>query len=449
MDWNAITLVILKILAVFMLVLLNGFFVAAEFGLVKIRDTQLVSLAAKGHRRARVARQILHNLDAALSATQLGITLTSLGLGWIGEPVFASLLEPVMGWMQIESPQARHSIAFAVGFSVITFLHIVVGELAPKSLAIRKPLPVSLWVAVPLDWFYKMSFPAIWVLNHAANWLLRQFGIQPVNEMELVHSEEELRLIIGAAEKQTASTPVARHLVLNALDLRQRIVREVMQPRQELTVFRMEASIAECLEVAEKTRYSRFPLCENGDLDRTRGVVHIKDLYALRLKARSGADLLSAARRLIYVPETARLEKLLQLFLERKLHLALVVDEYGSTTGMVTLENILEELVGQIQDEFDQEKPMLTRAGEAAWDVAGALPLHELEELVGVPMREEGITTTSGWVTQRLGGFPKPGDTLNVGGFELRVEEMEGTRVGRLRLTRPQTALPDATESGE
>ncbi len=446
MDWNAISLIVLKLLAVFVLVLLNGFFVAAEFGLVKIRDTQLVTLAAKGNRRARVARQILGNLDAALSATQLGITLTSLGLGWIGEPVFASLLEPVMGWLQIESPQVRHSIAFAVGFSVITFLHIVVGELAPKSLAIRKPLPVSLWVAIPLDWFYKISFPAIWVLNHAANWLLRQFGIQPVNEMELVHSEEELRLILGAAQKQTASAPVARNLVLNALDLRQRIVREVMRPRQELTVLRMEASMAECLEVAEKTRYSRFPLCEDGDLDRTRGVVHIKDLYAMRLKARTGAELLPVARKLIYVPETAHLEKLLQLFLERKLHLALVVDEYGGTTGMVTLENILEELVGQIQDEFDQEKPLLVRASETVWDVAGVLPLHELEELVGVPMREEGLTTTSGWVTQRLGGFPKPGDTLAVGGFELRVEEMEGTRVGRLRLT--QTRPVSVGESG-
>lgn len=446
MDWNAISLVVLKLLAVFVLVLLNGFFVAAEFGLVKIRDTQLVTLAAKGHRRARVARKILGNLDAALSATQLGITLTSLGLGWIGEPVFASLLEPVMGWLQIESPQVRHSIAFAVGFSVITFLHIVVGELAPKSLAIRKPLPVSLWVAMPLDWFYKVSFPAIWVLNHAANWLLRQFGIQPVNEMELVHSEEELRLILGAAQRQTAAAPLARNLVLNALDLRQRIVREVMRPRQELTVFSLEASIAECLEVAEKTRYSRFPLCEHGDLDRTRGVIHIKDLYAMRLKARSGADLLPVARKLIYVPETAHLEKLLQLFLERKLHLALVVDEYGGTTGMVTLENILEELVGQIQDEFDQEKPLLVRVGETAWDVAGALPLHELEELVGVPLREENITTTSGWVTQRLGGFPKPGDTLAVGGFELRVEEMEGTRVGRLRLT--QTRPVSVGEAG-
>lgn len=442
MDWNAISLVGLKLLAVVFLVLLNGFFVAAEFALVKVRDTQLVTLAQNGNRKARVARRILANLDAALSATQLGITLASLGLGWIGEPVFASLLEPVMRALQIESPRLQHSIAFAVGFSVITFLHIVAGELAPKSLAIRKPLPTSLWVAAPLDWFYKLSFPAIWLLNHAANWLLRRFGIEPISELELVHSEEELRLIIGAAQKQTAPVPVGRNLVLNALDLRHRIVREVMRPRQEMTVLDTEASIAACLDIADKTRYSRFPLCEGGDLDKTLGVVHIKDLYAMRLKARQGADLLPAARGLIYVPETAHLEKLLQLFLERKLHLAIVVDEYGGTLGMVTLENILEELVGQIQDEFDQEKPLLVRLNETTWDVAGALPLHELEEVVAAPLREENITTTSGWVTHRLGGFAKPGDTVTVGEYELRVEEMEGTRVGRLKLTRRVAANP-------
>jgi CBS domain containing-hemolysin-like protein len=442
MDWNAISLVVLKLVAVIVLVLLNGFFVAAEFALVKIRDTQLITLAEKGNRRARVARRILANLDEALSATQLGITLASLGLGWIGEPVFASLLEPVMRALQIESPQVQHSISFAVGFSVITFLHIVAGELAPKSLAIRKPLPTSLWVSMPLDWFYKGSFPLIWTLNHAANWLLRRFGIEPVSEMELVHSEEELRLIIAATQKQSARLPLARNLVLNAMDLRHRVVREVMRPRQEMTVLNSEASIAECLEIADKTRYSRFPLCEGGDLDKTLGVVHIKDLYAMRIKARSAADLLPAARKLIFVPETARLEKLLQFFLERKSHLAIVVDEYGGTMGMVTLENILEELVGQIQDEFDQEKPLLVRVNETTWDVAGALPLHELEELVFAPLREEGITTTSGWVTHRLGGFPKPGDALAVGDYELRVEEMDGTRVGRLKLTRRVAGKP-------
>jgi CBS domain containing-hemolysin-like protein len=444
MDWG---IILLKILAVMILVLLNGFFVAAEFALVKIRETQLDPLVAKNHRRAKIARRIVGNLDAALSATQLGITLASLGLGWIGEPVFVDLLHPFMNWLQIDSPKVQHSISFAVGFSVITFLHIVAGELAPKSLAIQKPLPVSLWVAAPLEWFYKISFPFIWLLNHAAMGLLRRFGIEPVSESELVHSEEELRLLVSGSRKHSGGSAFGRDIVLNALDLRNRSVRDVMRPRQEIVSFDTEATIVECTDLAENSRYSRFPLCENGNLDKTLGVVHIKDLYAMRLKARSAADLKTVARKLIYVPETARLEKLLHLFLERKLHFAMVVDEYGGTVGMVTLENILEELVGQIQDEFDQEQPLLKKLEERTWEIAGALPLHDLSDLVGEPLQEEGITTTSGWVTHKLGGFPKTGDTLAIGNFDLRVEAMDGLRVAKLKLTKREEILPEQQEN--
>src|SRR3989442_8474007 len=229
--------------------------------------------------------------------------------------------------------------------------------------------------------------------------------------------------------------------------MRRRIVREVMRPRREIVAFDTETTIAECLDIAEKTRYSRFPLCESGDLDKAIGVVHIKDLYAARLKARSGADLRPACRKLIYVPETARLEKLLQLFLERRLHFAIVVDEYGGTVGMLTLENVLEELVGQIQDEFDQEKPLLLKKDERTWEVDGALPLHELAELIGEPLEEEGITTTSGWITHRLGGFAKVGDALTLNGAELRVQTMGGTRGGRLKLTRRPE--PDSSAASE
>jgi CBS domain containing-hemolysin-like protein len=266
--------------------------------------------------------------------------------------------------------------------------------------------------------------------------LLRQLGIKPVSEAEPLHSEEELRLVVGAAQLKPGAFDLGRELLLNALDLRHRIAREVMRPRQEIIGLSTQASIAECLDVAERTRFSRFPLCEEGDIDKTLGTVHIKDLYAMRLKARSGADLAAVARRLIYIPETAHLEKLLQLFLERKLHLGIVVDEYGGTTGMVTLENILEELVGQIQDEFDQEKPLLQKTGDDVWELAGALPVHELAELIAQPLQEEGISTTSGLVTLRSGGFPKVGQTLTLGAYTLRVEAMDGPRVARLKLTR-------------
>ncbi len=436
MNWEPLISILLRVLAVVALVMLNGFFVAAEFALVKVRDTELEPLIRGGNRRAKRAVFILRRLDSFLSAAQLGITLASLGLGWIGEPVFTAVLQPVFGWLHVESVEMRHFLAFTIGFSAITFLHISAGEQAPKWFAIQRPLPTALWVAHPMLWFYRISYPFVLVLNWSSQWLLRQVGLQPGTEDQRAYSEEELRLLFAAGEKRAGGTPLGREILLNALDLRRRLVREVMRPRQELTVLDTEASIAQCLDVAEKTRFSRFPLCEGGDLDKTLGIIHIKDLYAMRLKARSGAELLPVARKLIYVPETSHLEKLLQLFLERKLHLAIVVDEYGSTVGLVSLENLLEELVGPIQDEFDQEKPLLVPGGEGVWEAAGAMPLHELEELVGEPLREEGTTTVSGWVTHRLGGFPKAGDTLGVGRFELRVEEMDGPRVARLKLTR-------------
>jgi CBS domain containing-hemolysin-like protein len=435
----------LNIVIIVALVLFNAFFVAAEFALVKIRETQLDTLVAKGHRRAKVARHIISNLNSFLSATQLGITVASLGLGWVGEPLFTRLLSPLLGRLGVQSETMLHSISFALGFSALTFMHISAGELAPKWFAIQKPIPVALSVAQPLRWFYIASYPFNWLLNQAARWLLRQAGIEPGGESERAHSEEELRLVVSASQKQAGATALGRDIVLNALDLRRRVARQVMRPRQEIIGLDTEGSIAECLEVAEKSRYSRFPLCEKGDLDKTLGAVHIKDLYAMRLKARSGADLTPAARKLIYVPETARLEKLLQFFLERKLHMAIVVDEYGGTMGMVTLENILEELVGQIQDEFDQEKPLMVRTGETSWEVAGTLPLHELQELVGAPLQDEGVTTASGWVTQRVGGFPKVGDVVEAGLYQLRVEATDGMRVERLRVLKRQPEVNSNT----
>ena len=433
----------LKVVAVFVLVLLNGFFVAAEFALVKIRGTQLDPAAGKGDQRAVRARHITQHLNSYLSATQLGITMASLALGWIGEPVFSAILAPVFQWLPRSLAHLEHSISFVVGFVVITFLHIVAGELAPKWFAIQRPLPVSLRVAKPLHWFYLASYPFNRALNHTAVWLLRRFGIQPASESALNHSEEELRLIVTTSQQEAGATSLGRDIVLNALDLRRRIARDVMRPRKEIVVLDTEAGIHECLEVAEKTRYSRFPLCEAGNLDRTLGIVHFKDLFGLRLKARRGSDLLGSVRKIIYVPETARLEKLLQFFLERKLHFAIVVDEYGGTVGMITLENILEEVVGQIQDEFDLEKPLLAKTGEASWSVDGSLPLHDLEEVIGRQSGgEETVSTTSGWVIQKLGGFAKVGDRLELGDFELRVEELDGLRVARLSLVKKAVVVP-------
>jgi CBS domain containing-hemolysin-like protein len=425
-----------KLLGLFLLVLTNAFFVAAELALVRIRTTQLDTLVAKGNRRARIARALINHIDGCISATQLGITLASLGLGVVAEPVFHSLLNPWFSMLNISVPETQRTVSIIVGYFVNCYLLVVIGEVVPKAIAIRQTLPTALWTAGPLSWFLRLAHPFIWVLNHSAQWLLRQTGIEAKSLSEPSHSEEELRLLISASQARLGATGLGRLIVQNALSLRHRVAREVMRPRGEMAVLNTSASIAECLDAAEKTRFSRFPLCEEADPDRTLGVVHIKDLYAMRLKVRAGADLKPVARKLIYVPETARLEKLLELLLERKLHFAIVVDEYGGTVGMVTLENILEELVGQIQDEFDQEKPLLVAIPEGGWKVDGSLPLHELSELTGEDLAAEGITTVNGWVTQQLGGFPHPGQTLAVGAFELTVEETDGLKVSQLKLVK-------------
>jgi len=428
--------IVFRVLSVVALVLMNAFFVAAEIALVKIRETQLETLVAKGQHRAKVALGLVRNIDATISTLQLGITLASLGMGFLVEPVFAALLAPVFSWFGVESPVVRQTVSIIVGFLTNSYLLIVVGELAPKAIAIRKTLPVALWTAQPLVWFSRLASPFIWVLNHSSQWFLARLGIADSGGKEHSHSEEELRLMFVASQRHAEGSRLGRDIVLNALDLRQRVVREVMRPRRELVGLNTGASIAECLDVAEKTRYSRFPLCEDGDIDRTPGVVHIKDLYAMRIKARTGADLIPVCRKLIYIPETARLERLLQLFLERRLHLAIVVDEFGGTVGMVTLENILEEIVGQIQDEFDQEKPLQVKVDDHTWTVDGSLALHDLSDLVQEPVAGDGVTTVSGWVTQRLGGFAKVGDTVQLTGFDLVVESLDGLRVSRLKLTR-------------
>lgn len=423
-----------KMVAVAVLVFLNGFFVAAEFALVKIRDSQLEPLITKGNRRARIARTVIENLDASLSACQLGITLASLALGWVGEPVFAALLHPVLDLAGVESERVRHWISVAVGFSALTFLHIVAGEQAPKWLAIQRPLPVSLWVVQPLRLFHRISYPFIWLLNHASLWLLGRLGLQAMSESEMAHSDDELRILFAEAQKHRGTSALGRLIVMNALDLRHRVAREVMRPRSEIVGMSTELTLPQCLDLAEKTRFSRFPLCEEGDLDRTLGVVHIKDLYSFRHQEATGRDLRKVVRKIVYIPETARLETLLQIFLDRKLHLAIVVDEYGGTVGMVTLENILEEVVGQIQDEFDTEKPLIVQLGANTWELQGQLPLHDLSDLVGEPVEGEEVSTTSGWITQKLGGFPRRGDVVNIGAYALQVEDADGRLVSRLTL---------------
>jgi CBS domain containing-hemolysin-like protein len=433
-DWASGGTIFLELFGILLLVLLNGFFVAAEFALVKIRGSQLDTLIEEGHRTARRAKHLTANLEAYLSACQLGITLASLALGWVGEPFLAQMIEPALHRMGVESPAIIHSVSFGIGFSIITFLHIVLGEQAPKILAIRKPMPATLWVSRPLHWFYSIFKPAIWFLNIASNAMLKHiFRVQPMGEHELAHSEEELRLILTASAKSEEVTQLGKEILINALDMRDRVVRDITTPRGEVVFLNTEDSFEENLRVAQESRHTRFPLCE-GHLDQTIGQVHIKELFPLLREP--SPDLHKIKRELLPVPEMMPLEKLLTFFLNKHQHLALVVDEYGGTTGIVTLDNVLEELVGDIQDEFDSEKPELRKVSDGEFVVDGSLGLYELNDMVGLELESADVSTIGGYVTHLIGHLPKQGEQTRIDEYTVTIAKADSRRVMEVHFKR-------------
>jgi len=435
-EWESGGQIVLKLLAVLALVALNGFFVAAEFALVKVRATQLDGLIAEGNRNARLAKSITANLDAYLSACQLGITLASLALGWIGEPVIGRLLEPSLFKLGVHSEQVLHGISIAVAFSIITTLHITLGEQAPKILAIQKAVPATLFISRPLRVFYLIFKPAIAFLNVASNWLLRVvFRTEPAGEHELAHSEEELRAILAESAEHEEVTQLGKELLINALDFRERVVRDITTPRGEVVFLNTEDTFDENLKVAIESKHTRFPLCE-AHLDQTVGLVHVKDL--IRIARDEKPELLAIKREVNVIPEMMPLEKLLPFFLQRHTHIAVVVDEFGGTTGIVTLDNVLEELVGDIQDEFDREAPELRKLSEDEFDVEGSLGLYELKDLVGLELESEDVSTIGGYVTAQIGHLPKKGEQTKIEEYLVTIVATDGRRVEKLHFKRQQ-----------
>ncbi len=428
---------ILKIASVFALVFLNGFFVAAEFAIVKVRTTQIEPLIKSGMKRAKLARQVITHLDAYLSATQLGITLTSLGLGWLGEPFVAHMLQPLFVLAGITNPTVVAAVSFGVAFSIITFLHIVLGELAPKSLAIQRAQKVTLGIAAPLHMFFVVFKPAIWLLNGAANYFLRIVGIEPVSESDLAHSEEELRILLS--QGKTIST-TSRSILLRAMELRDRTVREVMVPRTQIVYLSTEKTLDESLTIALESQFTRYPLCER-DLDNVLGMIHLKDMFRMKEQHSSsplpngrGAQLLSIKRELLFVPETTPLEKMLNTFLTKRVLMAIVVDEYGGTAGLITLENVLEELVGEIRDEFDVEPLMVQKVSEGEYLIDGTMPLHDFARMFEVVPDTKDVVTVSGYAVHLLGRVPERGATLQLDQWRGTIESVDKKKVKQLRI---------------
>ncbi len=433
-HWDSPLVVLGKLAVIIGLVVLNAFFVASEFAIVKVRSSQLDALEDEGNVRAVFAKHVRSHLDAYLSATQLGITLASLALGWIGEQFLARMLQPAFSLVNIHSQTVVSTVSITLAFIGITFLHIVFGELAPKYLAIGSPLSTALALARPLGGFYILFKPAIWILNKSSNFFLQKLlRIKPVAGSELAHSEEELRLILDESEKSDEVSGLGRDLLVNALDLRQRVVRDIMTPRGEVVFLDLEEDFEKNVKKAIESRHTRFPLCR-GHLDNALGLVHIKELMPMMRDPQP--DLLRIKRELIPVPEMMSLEKLLNLFLTRHAHLAIVVDEYGGTVGMVTLENVLEEIVGDIQDEFDSEKAEFRKISESEFSVDGALGLYELRDLAALELESADVSTIGGYVTHLLGHLPRQGEQVRINDYLVTISQTDGRRVGQLHFRR-------------
>jgi CBS domain containing-hemolysin-like protein len=355
------------------------------------------------------------------------------------------MLQPAFALVNIHSHALVSAISIALAFIGITFLHIVFGELAPKYIAISNPLPVSLLLVRPLGAFYVIFKPAIWLLHKSSNLVLQKLlRIKPVAGSELAHSEEELRLILDQSEKSDEVSALGRDLLVNALDLRRRVVRDIMTPRGEVVFLDLEESFEENVKKALESRHTRFPLCR-GHLDNTVGLVHIKELVPMMRDPHP--DLLRIKRELIPVPEMMSLEKLLNLFLTKHAHLAIVVDEYGGTVGMVTLENVLEEIVGDIQDEFDTEKEEFRKINENEFAVDGALGLYELRDLAGLELESADVSTIGGYVTHLLGHLPKQGEQVQIGNYLVTISHTDGRRVGQLHFRKVSDA--ETTEAAK
>jgi len=440
--WDSPAVLVGKLAVIAALVALNGFFVACEFAIVKVRASQLDTLAEEGNMRARFAKYVRGHLDAYLSATQLGITLASLALGWIGEQFLVNILEPFFALANIHSHAFATSVSVTLAFIGITFLHIVFGELGPKYTAIANPLSVVLRLIRPLGAFYVLFKPAIWLLHKSSNFLLQTvLRRQPVPSTELAHSEEELRLILEQSEKSEEVSALGRSLLMNVLDLRDRVVRDIMTPRGEIVYLDLEDEFEANARKAIESQHTRFPLCRE-NLDNTVGLIHIKEL--LPMMRDPHPDLLKIKRDLIPVPEMMPLEKLLKLFLTKHAHLALVVDEFGGTVGMVTLENVLEELVGDIQDEFDFEKEEFRKISVGEFTVDGTLGLYELNDLAKLELANADVSTIGGYVTHLLGHLPKQGEQVKIDSYLVTVSQTDGRRINQLPFKKLSDAIAPA-----
>lgn len=436
---------VFDLLLTFFLVSLNGFFVAAEFAIVKVRYSQIKLRAEKGNRLAGTAQKILDHLDTYLSATQLGITLASLGLGWIGEPVVSKILMALFHAVGLEMPdELAHKIALPVAFAVITVLHIVFGELAPKSIAIRKPEETTLAVSVPMRVFFVLFKPIIWLLNGFSNFILRLIGIEPADEHE-AHSADELRLLVKQSKKSGAIKEDNYQIIQNAFDFSELNVQQVMVPRKNIFALEVDTPRDKIISELLENGYSRVPVYE-GEIDNLLGIVFVKDIFKANIQSQEW-DLRQLLRPVQYVYNSARLNRVLKDFQTKHIHMGIVIDEYGGTEGLISMEDLLEELVGEIRDEYDEETDPVTKHDDDTFTISGIAPIHDVNHFLPLPIPEsKQYNTLNGLILNRFGKIPRENESFVIEPYEATVLVRKQNIVTQLKVKLLKGALGESDE---
>ena len=425
--------ILLQFFLVAFLIAMNGFFVAAEFCCVKMRPSRLETLIQEGNKRAVYAKKLTDELDEALSVTQLGITLASLGLGWVGEPFVAELILPITQYFGF-GETLGHTISFALAFTLITSFHIILGELTPKSMAIANSEKILLSIALPMLIFWKVMYPFVIMLNVTANFVSHHLGLQNVGEGEIAHNPKEIRLLMEESHKQGLVDDTEVDFVDNVFDFTELSVREIMVPRTDMVCLYLDKTFEENLATIKEEEMTRYPIC-NEDKDHIIGFLHVKDLITRKLSftKQSNPNLSKLARKVFFVPESMNVSVLLKMMQKNRLQLAIVVDEYGGTAGMVTIEDIIEEIVGDIQDEFDEgERSEVEKRADNLYSIDAMFSLEDLDDEFGIKIEDEDVETVGGWLSDRIGGEPRVGQSESFDGNTFFVEEVDGVRITRI-----------------
>lgn len=427
---------IFNLVFIAILIALTAFFVASEFAIVKIRSSRIDQLIQEGRRSAVAAKKIINNLDEYLSACQLGITITALGLGWVGESTFERIFLTFFSDIDLPS-SVSNLLSFGIAFAIITFLHVVVGELAPKTIAIQKAEAIALSFARPLIWFYKLMYPFIWTLNGSAQLITRMFGLKPAKESDIAHSEEELRIILSESYKSGEINQSEYKYVNKIFDFDDKIAKEIMVPRTEIVTLSKDDSLENVLNVIKDEKYTRYPIID-GDKDHIIGLINIKEVLTGIVSSNHNdpITLEHFIRPIIRVIDTIPVRELLVKMQKERIHMAVLMDEYGGTSGLVTVEDIIEEIVGDIQDEFDHDEvPLIQKINDEHYIIDSKVLLEEINELLGINIVDQDIDTVGGWIlTENFEA--KEGDSVFFHDYEFKIIEMEDHHIKYIEVTK-------------